>query len=80
MKKIIVFLFLLLSINATAQTDAVEDTTAKPAITGFGKDDGNKTELKIGKDGGSISSSDGVVTLIFPEDALSKKRISAFNQ
>ncbi len=73
MKKIIVFLFLLIAINAVAQTEVTEDTTAKPAITGFGKDDGNKTELKIGKDGGSISSSDGVITLIFPEDALSKK-------
>jgi hypothetical protein len=73
MKKIITGFFLLLAIHATAQTDAVDDTTAKPAITGFGKDDGNKTELKIGKDGGSISSSDGVVTLIFPEDALPKK-------
>ncbi len=73
MKKIISFLFLLLAINAAAQTDAVEDTTAKIAVTGFGKDDGVKTEIKIGKDGGNISSSDGIVTLIFPEEALSKK-------
>jgi hypothetical protein len=73
MKKIIVFLFLLIAIHATAQTNAVADTTAKPAITDFGKDDGNKTELKIGAAGGSIFSSDGVVTLIFPEDALLKK-------
>jgi hypothetical protein len=73
MKKIFAILFLLVTIQGVAQTEVVDDTTATPAITGFGKDDGNKTELKIGKDGGSISSSDGVVTLIFPEDALSKK-------
>jgi hypothetical protein len=63
----------LVTINAIAQTDAAADTTAKPAITAFGKDDGVKTEIKIGTAGGSISSADGVVTLIFPEDALSKK-------
>jgi hypothetical protein len=73
MKKIIAFLFLVITINATAQINIAEDTTAKPAITAFGKDDGIKTEIKIGKGGGSISSADGVVTLIFPEDALSKK-------
>jgi hypothetical protein len=73
MKKILAFCFLLIAINASAQTDAATDTTAKPAITGFGKDDGAKTEIKIGTAGGSISSADGVVTLIFPEDALSKK-------
>ncbi len=73
MKKLVAFLLLLVAIQATAQTEVAEDTTAKPVITGFGKDDGVKTELKIGAAGGSISSSDGVVTLIFPEDALSKK-------
>jgi hypothetical protein len=73
MKKIIPFLFLLIAVKATAQNNIAADTTAKPAITGFGKDDGVKTELKIGTAGGSISSADGVVTLIFPEDALSKK-------
>jgi hypothetical protein len=73
MKKIIAFLFLLATINAVAQTEGAEDTTAKSAVTGFGKDDGNKTEIKIGSAGGSISSADGVVTLIFPENALSRK-------
>jgi hypothetical protein len=73
MKKFITSIFLFLSIHASAQTDAAVDTIARYAITAFGKDDGVKTEMKIGKDGGSISSKDGVVTLIFPEDALSKK-------
>jgi hypothetical protein len=73
MKKILAFLFLLIAINATAQTEAAEDTTAKPAITGFGKDDGAKTELKIGKEGGTLSSSDGKIKLIIPEGAVTKK-------
>jgi hypothetical protein len=73
MKKLITGIFLLLTVNAIAQRDVVEDTTAKSAITGFGKYDGVKTEVKIGTVGGSISSADGVVILIFPEDALSKK-------
>jgi hypothetical protein len=74
MKKIITCILLLMAINASAQTD-LADTTGKPAVTGFGKDDGLKTEIKIGKGGGSISSADGVVTLIFPEDALSWQRV-----
>lgn len=73
MKKTIAFLFLLIAINATAQTDAEEDTTAKPAITAIGKPDGKLMELKIGKDGGSLSSSDEKITLIIPEGAVSKK-------
>lgn len=73
MKKIIVFIFLFVSINVSAQNDTAEDTTAKPAITAIGKPDGEKTEIKIGKEGGSIASSDGKVALIIPEGAISKK-------
>ena len=67
MKKIITCLFLLQVINTGAQAQTLEDSIPKIAITGFGKDDGNKTEMKIGAAGGSISSSDGVVTLIFSD-------------
>ncbi len=73
MKKIIVFTFLFVTVNVFAQNIPVDDTTAKPAITAIGKPDGEKIEMKIGKDGGSISSSDGKVTLVFPKGALSKK-------
>jgi hypothetical protein len=73
MKKIIVFTFLFASVTASAQNNPVEDTTAKPAITAIGKPDGAKTEMKIGKDGGSITSSDGKTQLIIPEGAVSKK-------
>ena len=73
MKKIIIGILLFLSIHASAQTDAAVDTIARNTVIVFGKDDGVKTEIKIGKAGGSISSADGVVTLIFPEDALPKK-------
>ena len=73
MKKIVVFLLLLVSLNTAAQNDAVEDTAAKPVITAVGKPDGTKTEIKINKDGGSLKSSDGMVELIIPGGAVSKK-------
>lgn len=73
MKKVIVFIFLFISITAAAQIDAVENNTAKPAITAIGKPDGEKSEMKIGKEGGSFTSSDGRIRLIVPEGAVSKK-------
>ena len=74
MKKIIVLLFSFISVNVSAQNNnAAEDTIAKPAITAAGKPDGEKTEMKIGKGGGSFTSSDGKVRLIIPEGAISKK-------
>src|ERR1035437_8559743 len=73
MKKIIVFTFLFASITVSAQNNAVEDTTTKPAITEIGKPDGEKNEMKIGKEGGTLTSSDGKVSLIIPEGAVSKK-------
>lgn len=73
MKKIIVFTFLFVTVTASAQNKAAEDTTAKPAITEQGKPDGEKTEIKIGKEGGSFTSSDGKITLVIPVGAVSKK-------
>ncbi len=73
MKKIIAFTFLFVALTASAQDIPDDDTTAKPAITAIGKPDGEKTQMKIGKEGGGITSSDGKVSLIFPEGALSKK-------
>jgi hypothetical protein len=73
MKKILFFLFLCSSITALAQNEVAEDTTAQPAITEKGKPDGDKTGMQIGKDGGSLISSDGKLELIIPPGALSKK-------
>jgi hypothetical protein len=73
MKKIIAFIFLLVVVNASAQNIPADDTASKPAITAIGKPDGEKTEMKIGKDGGSFTSSDGKMRLIIPEEAVSKK-------
>lgn len=73
MKKLIAFTFFFVSLTASAQNDAVEDTAAKPAITAIGKPDGEKTVMKIGKEGGSFTSSDGKIRLIIPEGAVSKK-------
>ena len=72
MKKLIGFIFLFASVNVFAQ-NAAEDTAAIPAITAIGKPDGKLSELKIGKEGGSLNSSDGKVTLIIPGGAISKK-------
>lgn len=72
MKKIFGLIFLLISAIVSAQNNAVEDTTAKPAITEIGKPDGENTKMKIGKKGGSLTSSDGKVRLIIPAGAVSK--------
>lgn len=73
MKKIIVFIFLFVSVSVSAQNNAAGDTTSKPAITELGKPDGEKTEIKIGKEGGSFTSSDGKIRLVIPAGAVSKK-------
>ncbi len=73
MKKIIAFIFLFVVVHVSAQEIAVEDTASEPAITAIGKPHGEKTEMKIGKDGGSFTSSDGKIRLIVPEGAVSKK-------
>jgi hypothetical protein len=73
MKKILPFLFLFITVNTAAQNEAAEDTTAQPAITAIGKPDGKIAEMKIGKEGGRFNSSDGKITLIIPEGAVTKK-------
>ena len=67
MEKLITAFFLFFSVTASAQEKII------PVITAIGKPDGDKTEMTIGKEGGSFTSSDGKVRLIFPEGALSKK-------
>jgi hypothetical protein len=73
MKKIPLFILLFISITTSAQNNAAEDTTAKLIVTEIGKPDGEKTEMKIDKDGGSITSSDGKMKIIIPASAVSKK-------
>ena len=58
MKKMIITL-LLFSIVSFAQNEAVEDTTAHPAITKAGKPNGKIAEMKMSKDGGTLVSVDG---------------------
>lgn len=72
MKKIFFLLFLFYSLTALSQNKDASDTTAKLIITEKGKPDGEKTELKIGTEGGTLTSSDGKVKLIVPESAVSK--------
>ena len=73
MKKIIAFILLFFSVHTFAQNSIDEDTAATPVVTAVGKPDGKKTAIKITKDGGSLKSSDGLVELIFPAGAISKK-------
>ena len=73
MKKIIVFILLFVSVNASAQNIAVTDTVIRFGVTEKGKPDGEKAENEISKDGGSLQSSDGKVELIFPAGAVTKK-------
>jgi hypothetical protein len=73
MKKIIAFIALFISVIVSAQNDAKEDTASTPVVTAVGRPDGKKTEIKVNKDGGSLRSSDGMVELIIPAGAVSKK-------
>lgn len=56
MKKIIVFICLFVSTTAPAQINVIKDNLDRPAITEKGKPDGEKTVMKIGKEGGSFTS------------------------
>ncbi|MBC7744123.1 MAG: hypothetical protein H7096_03390 [Flavobacterium sp.] len=67
MHKILIFVLFLISATAASQVTKV------PAVTALGKPDGEKTEMKIGKEGGSFTSSDGKLRLLIPPGAISKK-------
>jgi hypothetical protein len=75
MKKLAALVLLFFSVNVFAQQEAAEDTASTPVITAIGKAKGKKTELKLNKDGGSLRSSDGLLELVFPSGALSKKTV-----
>ena len=62
---------MFVSVTASAQNDT--DTTAQPVITAMGISDGKKTEMMIGKEGGSFASSDGKLILFISEGTVSKK-------
>ncbi len=71
MKKIIVFSFLLISLITHGQNDQrIKDSLALYAPTEIGKPDGEPVSQKIGKDGGTLISSDNKITLIIPAGAL----------
>lgn len=73
MKKITVIVLLFVSIDVSAQNISLTDSIIKFGVTEKGKPDGEKSEIKIDKTGGSIQSSDGKVELIFPAGAVTKK-------
>ena len=73
MKKIIVLIFIFVTVTASAQNIPTDDTTGLPAITEPGKPIGKIIEKMMNKDGGTLVSEDGTVELIIPAGALSKK-------
>lgn len=75
MKKIVLIIFLSMSLSASAQNAAAEDTIATRVITDVGKPQGTKSETRIDKDGGNLESTDGMVQLIIPAGAVSKKTV-----
>lgn len=75
MKPFLILLLVFSSVKGIAQNKVVEDTIAKPVTSAKGKPAGNKTEIKLKKDGGSLKSSDGIVELIIPDGAVSPKTI-----
>ena len=72
--KLFIIIILFTSLQALAQNKSI-DTIAKPAITETGKPIGNKEEMKLGKEGGRLSSSDGKIELVIPVGALAKNTI-----
>ncbi len=69
-----IFLLALIASNIAlfAQDDSIEIIQA-PTLTEIGKPIGEKVSQKINKEGGQISSADGRLDLIIPENALKSK-------
>ena len=68
-------LFLYLHLTVSAQADNLTIRYLRmDSVTALGKPTGEQVSQEIGKDGGTISSEDGRIELIFPEGALSKKK------
>src|SRR3954470_13563933 len=71
MKKILFSFFIFSSICTNAQVDSLQKRISEsPDSTGFGVPDGKVAAKEIGPSGGTISSDDGRVELIFPPGAL----------
>ena len=73
MKKIPLFILLFISMATSAHNNTIEDTIGKAVITAIGKPDGEKAEMKIGKEGGRLISADKKIELVFPEGAITTK-------
>jgi hypothetical protein len=74
MKKIFTLAFLVISLITQGQQDRIKEKQASfSAPTEIGKPDGELTSQKIGKDGGTLISSDNKIKLTIPEGALSSE-------
>jgi hypothetical protein len=75
MKRILISIcFTGLLLKSFAQTSIPIKIIRLDSITSFGKADGQLVSKEIDNDGGTIVSDDGKLELIFPKDALSKKK------
>ncbi|MEO5562248.1 MAG: hypothetical protein ABIR18_02410, partial [Chitinophagaceae bacterium] len=77
MKQILILTLLLTNLKVFSQKNTVPVIDTSKAIyiaTAAGQPDGEKTEAKIGKDGGSLKSSDNRIELFFPAGALSANK------
>ena len=79
MKKVIIFILLFVSVSVSAQNIAVTDSVARKefeknlfSATPKGEPIGEKTEMIIGKQGGTLVSFDGKIEIVIPLDALQK--------
>ena len=62
---------MLLIFNACSKEDGPEeDIPGLPIITGFGEPIGQADEVTIGPEGGTINSSDGLLSVSIPQGAL----------
>ena len=75
MKKSLLIIFVFCWFNGSAQNHLMPVKILRlDSTTAFGRAEGEETSKEIGKDGGSLATKDGIVELIFPEGALSKKK------
>jgi hypothetical protein len=68
---VITSLALLMLMACTKEDDPVTDDPGVPIITEFGETIGQAVEVTIGPDGGTINSSDGLLSVSIPQGALS---------
>src|SRR5690349_13179579 len=68
------FFLYIYSASVAQSNDLTIKYLRMDSVTAVGKPTGEEVSQEIGKDGGTIMSDDGRIELMFPEDALNKKK------